>query len=791
MNSPPERSVAPARTMPAYLVYLAPVLFACLLMLPLAGQWMTHYPGDARTDMNIAYRHFLHFALGALASGDVPLWNPHIFCGAPFLPNTSATIWHPVNGIVLRVFPVPLAANLIVLLHLALFGAGTALYARTLRCSQEGALFAGLAAAGSSAIAARVFAGHFTMVSTISALPLLFAAQEHLLNRQRGTLLLAGAAALVLFGGHGQLAYYAALFCAIRLALVWLPGAPDRLRASEALTVLARHAGAAVLALALFAIEFLPLADTLLESARAETSAAWRRSYSLPVESLLQLIAPNAFGSQLDYFGRWFWWETTVFAGAIACFLAVAAVATQVSCRRTAVLAGSALLFACAGDIPGLHEASGYVPGWSWFRGHAKAGILALIFLAPLAGFGLDAVRQTPNPLMRRIAVGGGVVALLLVLLAVLAPSLAGNYLAWPGRIRDFGRSVPPNQFPDALQSLTASLRFSLITAAAFLGVAAALMALPAAARQRFGVLAMVILAAAEWSLFAAPPLSEKFPQTRGTLPEPIAVAFAAAQGRDRAEFPADALLNRGMTRGFDALGGNDIVILRGTNILLSALQDHSPSQPVMVYSVATESPLLDLTNLRLLGLPEQVSDEAAEVLVLREDFGRYRLYERPNALPRAYVAEQWHSAPPESDEATAKRLRQTAATLRTNPFVQAPGGGPVIEPRAGSRPVIHPAEVNYPHAERAEITAPAEGLLVLTDALSRRWRATRNGEPVNIFRVNAAFRGIPVAAGDQVVFAFDRTPFRVGAGISLLTLAGVLGTAAAFRFRRRRPADA
>ena len=43
---------------------------------------------------------------------------------------------------------------------------------------------------------------------------------------------------------------------------------------------------------------------------------------------------------------------------------------------------------------------------------------------------------------------------------------------------------------------------------------------------------------------------------------------------------------------------------------------------------------------------------------------------------------------------------------------------------------------------------AAAPGMVVLTDNWHRRWRATVNGKPVGIAKVQGTFRGVPVPAG-------------------------------------------
>ena len=59
------------------------------------------------------------FAAEALRDGRVPLWNPHIYFGAPFLANLQSAVFYPLHVLFL-LLPAPLAMNWSVILHLFL-----------------------------------------------------------------------------------------------------------------------------------------------------------------------------------------------------------------------------------------------------------------------------------------------------------------------------------------------------------------------------------------------------------------------------------------------------------------------------------------------------------------------------------------------------------------------------------------------------------------------------------------------------------------------------------------------
>ena len=62
------------------------------------------------------------FASETLRSGYLPLWNPHQFCGTPFVANSQSAVFYPLN-LLFCLLPVAQAFGVSVLLHLFLTGA--------------------------------------------------------------------------------------------------------------------------------------------------------------------------------------------------------------------------------------------------------------------------------------------------------------------------------------------------------------------------------------------------------------------------------------------------------------------------------------------------------------------------------------------------------------------------------------------------------------------------------------------------------------------------------------------
>ncbi|MBE2268057.1 MAG: hypothetical protein IAE80_07470, partial [Anaerolinea sp.] len=154
--------------------------------------------------------HYPYWAArsAALLRGELPLWTPDLFMGAPLLANPQIGTFYPPNWVVAPLSP-PDGIRVSLLLHVAWAGIGTfALARRTLRVSR-------IAALGAAAIFA--FGGYLgahgeqiNQLQGLAWLPMLLLIFDWAVNRPfpRG-LVLALALALTFFTGHTQTMFMA------------------------------------------------------------------------------------------------------------------------------------------------------------------------------------------------------------------------------------------------------------------------------------------------------------------------------------------------------------------------------------------------------------------------------------------------------------------------------------------------------------------------------------------------------------------------------------------------------
>ncbi|WP_420630838.1 YfhO family protein [Candidatus Leptofilum sp.] len=84
----------------------------------------------ARGDTFLYFYPYWEAAAEALRNGRIPLWNPHLFMGVPFLANSQVGFFYPLNWPVWLLLPTPYAVNASILLHLLIAGVGAYLAGR-------------------------------------------------------------------------------------------------------------------------------------------------------------------------------------------------------------------------------------------------------------------------------------------------------------------------------------------------------------------------------------------------------------------------------------------------------------------------------------------------------------------------------------------------------------------------------------------------------------------------------------------------------------------------------------
>jgi len=155
-----------------YLIFLLPVAFFFLhvgeVPFPKGSEFtdllISHYPNG----------HFLRRSI--LEQHVIPLWNPGILSGAPFLENPLSGFWY-LPGWLALIWDSPASWFLLETIHLVWGGLGMYLFLRRKGCSKGASILGGITFELMPKVIAHLAAGHVSLVFAISWTPWLLLAE--------------------------------------------------------------------------------------------------------------------------------------------------------------------------------------------------------------------------------------------------------------------------------------------------------------------------------------------------------------------------------------------------------------------------------------------------------------------------------------------------------------------------------------------------------------------------------------------------------------------------------------
>lgn len=144
--------------------------------------------------------------------GYLPLWNPYMFSGSPFLGSAQSSMFYPTS-IFYILFPVDFVFGYNFLFDTLLMGIFTYFFARTIGIYRFGSMFSAMIMMFNGAFIGKIIPGHIFIMDGIIWLPLLLTIFElFVVSKKYYYCVLAGIPiALMLLAGNTQIAMYSLL----------------------------------------------------------------------------------------------------------------------------------------------------------------------------------------------------------------------------------------------------------------------------------------------------------------------------------------------------------------------------------------------------------------------------------------------------------------------------------------------------------------------------------------------------------------------------------------------------
>lgn len=730
----------------------------------------------------------------ALLGGRIPLWDPDLFLGAPFLANPQTAVLYPPSWLFM-LGPVQSIYTVQLVLHGFLASFFTYLLTRrAFGIHPLAAAVGGLAYAFGGFAVGQV--GHLNQISAAAWLPAVLLAYQQFAATHRPMWIALGALALglQLFAGHPQETYMTIIVLGI-FGVVQAPWRNVRLLAVCALG----GAALCVLGAMVAASQLLPTLELAPLSIRGD-GVNWRDAVagSLPSYLSVRALFPPywinvPYTEYLGYVG-----VTPIALGMLALMVG----------RSRGVLFGALIaflgLFFALGENNGFYAlVFGSVPGFDTFRVPARWLLLWQFGAAILATLGADWIGRGSLVYLRQRSLWARTALVVVILVAGLA---------WQ---QQEGEQFAQRRTPFAL----AMIALAVLAVGGLPHVGRPVLALSVLV----GMSGVELWAAADaFPARQAPPAAysqgktvewlrahgvtnqdrllslarpEYVPTSEGAvraalsaLPDPIIQTVLVAQKWHDTLTP-----NVPLQFGFNTADGYDGGVLPLLRWLkLSSLVVQSPRPDGVLLTRLEQLPSdaqLDLLGVRYLianaGTPSRAGLEMT-------DFGDLRLFARTAPVPRSLVV---FSATSVADE-TAALARMAQSDFDSNREVVLDGlGGLTPPPSLGPQPSVLSPEspvvvvVALPERWHARVSLTQPGYLLQREAWYPGWRARVDGADVPLLRADVLYRAVALAAGDHdVELYFDSASFNRGA---LLSAAGlfVIIVVLAWAWLPRRPA--
>ena len=687
------------------------------------------------------------------------LWNPYAGCGAPLLANGQSSLFFPLKyiayifgvreGFGVLCFLKCLCAGLLMWWYLGILGLGN--YARV------------IGAMSFMGCAYMIVWIQYSLTSAALFLPLFFVGFEYTCKKKYkvGLLIVTMATALSLLGGHPETTF----FCVVGL-LIYAVGHLiynfifRHLQGTELIPVSSVPIFVTVITGVLLgalvsAIQILPLLEYIWNSYEFYTRSIKPHYipsfYPFGLQKLICLIIPDAFGTPLDssvkvgdLYKFTNYNEFVGYVGAGILLLGIAAWAYIKSDSRIFSFLILQLFCACfLTKIPLISPALSALPLFNVANHNRLIMLLFPFGIIVQASIIFDRLYQGIRPC--------GIKRIWFFLSVLLCISLSAFY---------FFTYFHMQQDVKLRTFILKNLFHCLICLIPWIGVYM-LANLKMLARNLFAAFLVVLLAVDITSIYAKynPSIASSAIYRTPEILRPLQKRIVPAR-----VLPVLNCIHVGLCSVF---GINDAQTYDTLEILW---QDKFLDQIGIYYHFLPnfDNRLASIASMQYIWAPLRCSPHFSRIHLLSSD-GFTSLYENLDALPRAFISENWYCAP--TYEAAWKKLLEKSFPWKEQVVVESPM---VIE-NASNHAIstFRSASISVYKPDYIEISLPeaSQGLLVLNDAFYPGWHASVDGQPAALYRVNTCFRGVFVQPHNhKVVFSFKPTSFYLGIYISFIT---------------------
>jgi hypothetical protein len=785
---PPAAEPAPESWNPRLASAWAALTYAlCALALAypaLSGQFLV----NANSDQYKAGYAFREFAATYMKqTGGFPQWNPYLLGGMPYVAAMHGDIFYP-TFLLRLVMPVDVAMTWGMILHFFLCGLATFWFLRkAARVAFFGSLIGGTAYMMGGFVSSLLSAGHDGKLFVSALLPvMLLVVTWGVRDGKRWAWgLLALVVGLTVLTPHPQLLQYV-LLCSAAWALFLAFSGEGREALSRpiALRRLGLAFGAVVLGLMIGAIQYLPVREYVAWSPRGPGFSYESASqFSFPIEELINTYLPQFSGILDGYWGRSQFHFHSEYVGAAVLVLASAAFGILRGGPQKRFLwfwTGTAivtLLWAVGEYTPFFRLIYALVPGTKFFRAPSTIFFITTFAVAVMAALGTE--RLLAGRLTTRFAYGwlaaSGVLTLLALAggLTALGENLAGGFTPSP----EFNA-----QRVDLALANAAAVRIGAIRSFLFAGLACAgILALARRlVRPKTMGWALVSLVAIDlWTIERnywefSPPAAVLYQKDAAIdfvrkVTQPVRVLTLGFQGRPMN--PYDPFLRRDalmVHRVRITLGYHGNSLGRYDQLRTVESENDQVLNPTFWALTNTEFLLANSDTMplipgatRVVGPIRNAAGTSVSLFLLPGEHPFAWVTPALAKYPDPAVLDALHAS---NFPVRSVALFDTSSALAALPLTSLPAPLTISTTVTAYEPGHFALTLSAP--------APKGSVLVVSENYYPGWRATVDGKPTNVERVDFVLMGVPLTEGaTRMEFTFSSGSYAHGKIVTIVAL--------------------
>ncbi|HHT9137077.1 MAG TPA: YfhO family protein [Candidatus Wunengus sp. YC60] len=748
---------------------------------------------DQNTDTRHQLFYWRYFGFNTMAKGIIPLWNPYIYGGTPFVGGLQSAIFYPLNLIFL-IFPIHIAINYSIILHVFLSGVFTYLYLRFIRLNPQ--LYSASLSRSSCLVSSiifmfcapqifHVYPGHLPNLCTMIWLPLILLFSELFIRNRNYLYAFFGGVAVAfnILAGHPQYFFYTA----IAVVAYFIIRIIQEFKEHRNWNYAGYHASGVfiiyTIGVLLAAIQLLPAFEMIKYSTRQTLSYEWVGQFSFAPENFITLFIPEFLGDSLKtpYWGRYYLWEMSLYVGILPLMLcAIASFYNRNTFTKTFLIMALITTILALGKFTPLFKILYTIaPGFNMFRGNSKFIFIVAFSLSVLSGFGAEYLRDsifTKKKISAFLYITLGISAVISLFLLIFF-LLGAGYGTWHGIINkicllgDRYTTLPSLNDSVFLRSTFAIATKSAVKFIILIIISLLVIGLWLTGRLKRQILIPITLALIFGDLwFFGNQYMVTFDSRQCFWNKEMLGVLKNNPEAARITTVGHFELNQGMAHDISNIGGYDANVIKEYSEFIN-LSDGKPlEEPRIVMEVRQISKLTNLLNLKYILLPANVRIQHPSIKLVYND-SKYALFDNTQALPRTFIVHDAKTL--QGRDAIFKDLASSEFDPLKYVILEEPSSFTRNIDSENYLQEPSPTIIEYsPNRVTIRATLFEDGYLVLGDTFYPGWNAYVAGKKSRVFKTDYILRSVFLEKGDHVVkFVYEPKSFTIGMIITLTSM--------------------